>query len=133
MANELTITCRVDYSKDGVEVTEPPVDSDPTITIDVAGTPTHQTDILLSTTERYITANDDMDNGGYVRLENLDSTATMSMVDADDTTHVPLQLLPGDVALFRCGQLQAPGDGLNGYKFVVDAGTAYMRVTWFSA
>lgn len=93
MANELTITTQLTFSKGGASLSK--VER---ITMDVTGT-LYETKVLNIGTSNEAIAKGDMTTVGYVLLKNLDGTNFV--LAGDDGTNYPVKLLAGDACLFR--------------------------------
>ena len=94
MANELSLTVRLSFSKSGAKVNRTE-----NITVDVTGDAfTHEVQ-SVGTTEEELAQGADLGTPGYILIINHDTT---NYVEVGSTTGVyDIKLIAGDVALYR--------------------------------
>lgn len=99
MANELTVSASLRYSKNGVNI-----DSDDFgaagVQIDVTGTEILRHVQLVGTSEEALYVGADIGTPGYVLMKNLDPTNYVSVRAASGVADL-IKLSPGEIALFR--------------------------------
>jgi len=94
MADELSVTTKVNFSKGGATVTR-----SFTVDVDITGDAFTHNVQSVGTSEEELTQGADLGTPGYVLIKNLDAT---NYVEVGSTTGVyDIKLLAGEVALYR--------------------------------
>lgn len=96
MANELTISASLSFTKSGVALTH----TESGLRFDVADTNYLKTIQAVGTSEEAMLLPADVGTGGYVLLKNLDTTNYITVRPATGAADL-IKLKAGDVALFR--------------------------------
>lgn len=99
MANELTVSASIRYTKSGVSVNTDDFGASG-VQIDVSGSEYLEGIQVVGTTEEAQLVGSDMATPGYVLLKNLDSTNFVKVRAASGGTDV-IKLKAGEVAMFR--------------------------------
>jgi hypothetical protein len=126
MANELTLTCRLAYTKGSVSLEEPTAAASAIVQRDVTGADVvhhvQQFDAAGSAVE-----NVDVVVGGYIYMRNVGTVEAVIYNHGGGDVEV-LTLGAGDVALFRTGD-----DFLTDYLVKTAAGIASILIAWIDA